>query len=213
MSSFPWYVARSAGLVSWGLLALSVLWGLALSTRALGRRPRAPWLLDLHRFLGGLAVIFVGVHLVGLVFDSWVEIGLRQMLVPFTSSWNPLAVSWGVVALYLLAAIELTSLLRSRIPKRWWKGVHMSSYGLYVVGTIHMLTAGTDRHSAALLWTVAGTTAAIVFFTIYRIIGPGKAASVKPSTPVRRAVAGEPELLRPTSDPRATSDPRPRAGV
>ena len=149
MSSFPWYVARSAGLVSWGLLALSVLWGLALSTRALGRRPRAPWLLDLHRFLGGLAVIFVGVHLVGLVFDSWVEIGLRQMLVPFTSSWNPLAVSWGVVGLYLLAAVELTSLLRSRIPKRWWKGVHMSSYGLYVVATIHMLTAGTDRHSAA----------------------------------------------------------------
>jgi predicted ferric reductase len=207
MSSFPWYVARSAGLVSWGLLALSVLWGLALSTRALGRRPRANWLLDLHRFLGGLAVIFVGVHLVGLVFDSWVEIGLRQMLVPFTSDWNPLAVSWGVVGLYLLAAVELTSLLRSRIPKRWWKGVHMSSYGLYVVATIHMLTAGTDRHSPALLWTVAGTTAAVVFFTVYRIIGPGKAASVKPATPVRRPVAGEPEVLRPLHDP------RPRAGV
>jgi hypothetical protein len=70
-----------------------------------------------------------------------------------------------------------------------------------------MLTAGTDRHSALLLWTVAGTTAAIVFFTVYRIVGPGKAASVKPSTPVRRSVAGEPEVLRPAGDP------RPRAGV
>src|SRR5512139_1055207 len=125
MSSIPWYVARSAGIVSWGLLALSVIWGLALSTRALGRRPRANWLLDLHRFLGGLAVIFVGVHLVGLAFDSWVDIGLRQMLVPFTSSWNPLAVSLGVVALYLLVAIELTSLVRNRIPKRFWKGIHL----------------------------------------------------------------------------------------
>ena len=97
MSSLPWYVARSAGIVSWGLLALSVIWGLALSTRALGKRPRANWLLDLHRFLGGLAVIFVGVHLVGLAFDHWVDIGLRQMLVPFTSSWNPAAVSLSLI--------------------------------------------------------------------------------------------------------------------
>jgi predicted ferric reductase len=195
MSSFPWYVARSAGLVSWGLLALSVLWGLALSTRALGRRPKANWLLDLHRFLGGLAVVFVGIHLVGLLFDSWVEIGLRQILVPFTSSWHPLAVAWGVVGLYLLAAVEVTSLLRSRIPKRWWKGVHMSSYGLYAVATIHMLTAGTDRHSHLLLWTVAATTAAIVFFTVYRIVGPGKAASVGAATPTRRPVAGPPQVV------------------
>ena len=32
---FPWYVARSAGLVAWALLAASVLWGLALSTKIL----------------------------------------------------------------------------------------------------------------------------------------------------------------------------------
>lgn len=177
MSSLPWYVARSAGIVSWALLALSVIWGLALSTRALGRRPRANWLLDLHRFLGGLAVIFVAVHLVGLAFDSWVDIGLRQMLVPFTSDWNPIAVSWGVAALYLLLAIELTSLVRNRIPKRFWKGIHLTSYALYVIATVHMFTAGTDRGSQYLLWAAAGATAIIVFFTAYRIVGPGRSAS------------------------------------
>jgi DMSO/TMAO reductase YedYZ heme-binding membrane subunit len=183
MSSLPWYVARSAGIVSWGLLALSVIWGLALSTRALGRRPRANWLLDLHRFLGGLAVIFVGVHLVGLLFDSWVDIGLRQMLVPFTSSWNPLAVSFGVVALYLLFAIELTSLVRNRIPKRFWKGIHLTSYGLYVVATVHMFTAGSDAGSQYLQWAAVVATAVIVFFTAYRVMGPDKAGSVQSGGP------------------------------
>ncbi|MSW45983.1 MAG: ferredoxin-NADPH reductase, partial [Actinobacteria bacterium] len=48
-----WYVSRSAGIVGWALCAASVLWGMALSTRALGRKPSAPWLLDLHRFIGG----------------------------------------------------------------------------------------------------------------------------------------------------------------
>jgi len=192
MSSLPWYVARSAGIVSWGLLALSVIWGLALSTRALGKRPRANWLLDLHRFLGGLAVIFVGVHLVGLAFDHWVDIGLRQMLVPFTSSWNPLAVSWGVVGLYLLLAIELTSLVRKRIPKRFWKGVHLTSYGLYVVATVHMFTAGTDAGSQYLQWAAVGATAVIVFFTAFRVMGPDKvesAAGGQPSNADRLAAA------------------------
>ena len=207
MTSLWWYIARSSGLVAWALLALSVLWGLALSTRALGKRPKANWLLDLHRFMGGLAVVFVAVHLVGLALDPWVQIGVTQMLVPFSSNWNPLAVAWGVVGLYLLVAVELTSLLRKHMPKQWWKGIHMSSYGLYVVATIHLLTAGTDRHSALLLWSVAGATAAIVFFTVYRIIGPGKAASVKPGTPARRPIAGEPEVLP------LPNRPRPRAGV
>ena len=197
MTSLWWYIARSSGIVAWALLALSVLWGLALSTRALGRRPKANWLLDLHRFLGGLAVAFVAVHLVGLALDPWIEIGISQMLVPFSSSWNPLAVAWGVVALYLLAAVEITSLLRKHMPKRWWKGIHLSSYGLYAVATIHLLTAGTDRHSPILLWAVAGSTAAIVFFTAYRIFGPGKAASVKGGRPARRPVAGPPEVVRP----------------
>lgn len=207
MSSLWWYIARSSGIVAWGLSALSVLWGLALSTRALGKRPKANWLLDLHRFLGGLAVVFVAVHLAGLALDPWVEIGVTQILVPFSSNWNPLAVAWGVVALYLLLAVELTSLMRKHMPKRWWKGIHMSSYGLYVVATIHLLTAGTDRHSAALLWSVAGASAAIVFFTVYRILGPGKAASVRPATPVRRPGVGQPEVLRPISSR------RPGAGV
>ena len=48
-----WYVSRASGVVAWLLAAMAVLWGLALSTRALGAKPRAPWLLDLHRFIGG----------------------------------------------------------------------------------------------------------------------------------------------------------------
>ena len=36
-----WYVARSGGIVAWALLAASVLWGLALSTKVLARQAEA----------------------------------------------------------------------------------------------------------------------------------------------------------------------------
>ena len=57
-SQITWYAARASGIVAWALAAASVVWGLALSTRALGRTPRPAWLFDLHRFLGGIALAF-----------------------------------------------------------------------------------------------------------------------------------------------------------
>jgi len=114
-SELLWYLARAGGIVAWALLASSVIVGLALSTRVLGKRVRANWLADLHRYLGGLGLVFTGVHLAGLVLDSYFVFGPLELLVPFTSSYRPAAVAVGVVSLYLLAAVQLTSLLRARL--------------------------------------------------------------------------------------------------
>src|SRR6476661_5115875 len=143
-SQLWWYVARSSGLVAWGLLSLSVVWGLLLSTKLLGRRPGNAWLLAVHRGLGGLAVIFTGLHLTGIVADTYVHFGLASILVPFASQWKPLPVAWGVVGLYLLAAVEITSLLRPHLPRRFWRRIHQASFALFLTATVHGFTAGTD---------------------------------------------------------------------
>jgi predicted ferric reductase len=177
--TFPWYVARAAGLVSWALLAAATLWGLALSTRALGDRPRANWLLDLHRWLGGTALAFTGVHVVALLADQYVHFGLVEILVPFTSSWHPVAVAWGVVAFYLLLAVELTSLARHRLSKRAWRRVHTASFALFVVATIHGLTAGTDTRSVAarmLALAVATVFGGLVAIRLVDLLRPPVAA-------------------------------------
>lgn len=70
--------------------------------------------------------------------------GLVDLLVPLASSWKPVPVALGVVGLYLLVAIEVTSLLQRHLSRAAWRRVHLSSYGLFVVATLHALTAGTD---------------------------------------------------------------------
>lgn len=160
-----WYAARAAGLVAWALLTASVAWGLALSTRALGRRPRPAWLLDLHRALGGLAVIFTAVHVVAIMLDSYVHFGLSEVLVPFASSWHPVAVAWGIAAFYLLAAVELTSLARRHLPKRVWRRVHDASFPLFVFATVHGLSAGTDTKTG-LAAMVTGAALVPVFVLV-----------------------------------------------
>jgi predicted ferric reductase len=161
MSQIPWYVARSSGIVAWALIVATIVWGMLLATKVLGRRPTPAWLLSLHRYLGALTVAFVGVHVLGVLLDTYTNFGIVNVLVPFTGSWHPAAVAWGIVGMYLLAAIEITSLLRHRLSKRAWHSVHLLSYFLFATTTVHMLTAGTDvkaliaSSAAALLGTAA----------------------------------------------------------
>jgi methionine sulfoxide reductase heme-binding subunit len=164
-----WYIARSGGIVAWALLAASVLWGLALSTKVLRGKPRPNWILDLHRFLGGLALIFTGIHVTALVLDSYVHFGLAELLVPFASAWHPVAVAWGVIGLYLLIAVELTSLARKRISKRTWRLTHYLSFPLFLLTTVHALSAGTDRSTLLLQWSVIAVSAAITGLTFVRL--------------------------------------------
>lgn len=164
-----WYVARSSGIVAWALLAASMLWGLALSTKFLGPRPRANWLLDLHRFLGGLAVVFTGVHVGALLLDDYTDFGPTDVLVPFTSSYRPGAVAWGVAALYLLAAVEITSLLRTRIPRRMWRKVHVLSFPLFAASTAHGLLAGTDSTGSFMFGAMALVTVVVGALTLARV--------------------------------------------
>jgi DMSO/TMAO reductase YedYZ heme-binding membrane subunit len=166
-------------------MAASVIWGLALSTKVTNGRPRPNWLLDLHRFLGAAALVFTGIHVGSIMLDSYVHFGPTEVLVPLTGNWHPLAVGWGIVSTYLLAAVELTSLLRRRISKRLWRSVHFASFAVFVLSTVHLLTAGTDRSEPALRVGVYVTVATVVALTALRVHqathpGPGRASTLKP---------------------------------
>jgi len=163
-----WYTARATGIVAWVMLTAGVLWGLALSTRAFGSRPRPSWLLDLHRFLAGAAVVFTATHLLSLVLDTYVTFGLAELFVPFASSYRPSAVAWGIVALYLLLAIEITSLLRARLSPRLWRATHFLSFPLFVVASAHAISAGTDSDATAFRALAIGSAAAVALLTAVR---------------------------------------------
>jgi hypothetical protein len=165
-----WYVARASGLTAYALATSSVLLGLAFSARAVRRRGAPAWMNDLHRFLGFLTVVFTAVHLLGLWADSYVHFGPSELFVPMASTWNPGAVAWGVVAAYLLVAIELTSWARRWLSRRLWHTVHLSSIGLFALATVHAVQAGTDTGTVALAWTFVGSVLLVGFLVMYRVL-------------------------------------------
>ena len=163
-----WYLARSSGLVAWGLAGIAILLGLLLSGR-LRRVPTPAWQQDLHRYVGGLSALFLALHLTGLALDPTVAFGPAALAVPMAAGWRPGAVAWGIGAAYALLAVELSSLVMRRLPRKLWRGIHFASYGVWIGGTVHALQAGTDQR-ATLFIAIIGS--ALIFnLTALRIVG------------------------------------------
>jgi predicted ferric reductase len=169
------------------------LWGLVLSTRVTQGTPPPAWLLSVHRRLGGLALSFTGIHIGALMLDDYVDFGLTDVLVPLASEWRPGPVAWGVVATYLLIAVEVSSLLMKRIPRRWWKAIHASSWLLLWTGLVHGATAGTDAGHPAYVGAMSTLAMLVVFLTCYRIIAGrgGRRAAAADRQPAAPVLAGQ----------------------
>lgn len=200
-----WYLARAGGLVAWALLSSTVVWGLLLRSGLLGRWVPWEWTATVHRFLGMLSVLFVGLHLTGLLLDTTVHFGLGDLLVPLASDWRPVPVALGVTAGYLLLAVVGTSVLTPWLPRRWWKRVHLTSYLLFWSATVHLLTAGTDAAGRGVRTAVAGVVLAVLGLTAARIV-PAFRAGRPPAAAGPRAPASVFHRLRVAEVLRETPD-------
>ena len=165
-----WYIARSGGIVALILSAASVLWGLLLSSKYLHGGPKPAWLLNTHKFLGGLTVGFTVIHVAALYLDSFVEFGIDELLIPFRSAWKPLEVAYGVISFWILLAVQASSMMMKRIPRRWWKLIHLGSYVMLPIGVLHGITAGTDAGSRWYPLDRAGIIGLLAYLTAWRAL-------------------------------------------
>lgn len=172
VSHLSWYIARSGGMIAWVLCTCSILWGLTLSTRLIKRRGAPAWILDMHRFLGTLSIIFTIVHLFGLFIDTFAPFTLTDMLIPMHSTWRPGAVAWGITGFYLLVAIQVSSWLMRRLSRKLWHTIHMGSFGLFVFATVHAYLAGHDKGNVFVQWLALTGVTIVLFLSIFRLLSP-----------------------------------------
>jgi sulfoxide reductase heme-binding subunit YedZ len=199
-STALWYASRATGVVCLLLFTLVVLLGILVNRQ--GRLPGLPRfaVTGLHRSLALLAVVFLVIHVLTAVADSYVTIQLAAAIIPFTSSYEPLQIGLGAVALDLIAALVVTSLLRARINRRLWRAVHWLAYAAYPITIVHSVTSSADLRSGGLLWLTAGCVLSVAAAVAWR------AAAARRVAPP----AGAPSLA---SGPVASSSTGPAAGI
>lgn len=139
-----WFATRGSGAVSLVLLTLSVALGIVNVQR--WKSPRWPRFVTdaLHRNISLLVLVFVAVHVVSAIADSFAPVSLLDTVVPFGGTYRPLWLGLGAIAFDLLLALTVTSLLRRHIGQRAWRTVHWFAYACWPVALAHGLGTGSD---------------------------------------------------------------------
>jgi len=165
-----WYASRSTGVVSLVLFSVVAILGILINRQ--GRLPGLPRfaVTGLHRSLSLLTVAFLGMHIVTAIADGYAKIPWLSMVVPFTSGYERFWIGLGTVAIDLMAAVIVTSLLRDRLMPSVWRAVHWLVYACYPVIVVHSLGASKDLRSGWLLALTVATVFVVVTAIGYRIL-------------------------------------------
>ena len=166
--SILWYATRGAGIVS--LILLTAVMCLGILTTVRWQRPGWPRFLsaELHSNVALLSIAFLVIHIVIAVVDPFTALGWASAFVPFSSDYRTLWLGLGSVAMYLFAALIVTSLLRNRIGLGAWRLVHWIAYLCWPIALLHGIGTGSDT-GAPWLWLVdAACIAAVLGATAWR---------------------------------------------
>ena len=174
-----WYVTRAAGLTSYFLLWLSMVWGMGVSTKIFQPAVDGIYSYDFHEFLSLLGLGFVVLHVVVLMLDKYLPFSLLQVLIPFTDTYRPLWTGLGIIGFYIFLLVTVTFYLRSRIGTQAFRSIHVLSLAGYLGVTLHGLFAGTDSALPVTRLLYIGTALVVIFLTVYWLVMSGLAKQEK----------------------------------
>ncbi|MDX3838528.1 ferric reductase-like transmembrane domain-containing protein [Streptomyces europaeiscabiei] len=187
-----WYANRATGAVCLVLFTVVVLLGIAVRLRA--RVPGLPRFgtVSLHRALSLCATAFLVLHIAAAVIDDYVDITVVDPFIPFVSAYQPLWLGLGAVALDLMLAVLLTSLLRARVGHRTWRAVHWLAYASWPFALVHGIGIGTDNGTAWMLWLTAACVTAVLAALGLRTAHAVRSSRRTPATLLRTAEGARP---------------------
>jgi sulfoxide reductase heme-binding subunit YedZ len=164
-----WYATRATGLVTLLLLTASMLLGISTAGRFASENWPRFLTVGLHRNITLLVLVFLALHIGTTVVDTYTSIPATAAFIPFASSYKAPWLGLGAVAVDLLIAVMVTSLLRGRLGFRVWRGLHWLAYGCWPVALIHGLGTGTDRRTLWVFAAALGCAAAVAVAVTWRI--------------------------------------------
>lgn len=128
------------------LIAAAIIDGLIYSGREGGRRLRPVWWVDLHRGLGGYALIFTVLHLL-TAYGAGLSYRIVDFVVPGVSHQATLAVTLGVLAFYAMVITVFNTWPKRLFRRKIWHAIHLLSLPAAVAVAVHGWQMGTDGRS------------------------------------------------------------------
>ena len=189
-TKFSWYLGRASGIFAFIMLTLVTCFGLLISSRFMTKLFLPATIYETHRFLSFTALLAVIVHATSFLFDDFFRLSLSEALVPFllTRDFQSAlgfdigkTVALGIIGLYFMMLLILTSQFRSKMSPKLWRTTHYTSFVAYLLFIGHGVMSGSDSRE----WWMQGIYIAsgvsvfglILFRIVFRNIVPKWRAS------------------------------------
>jgi methionine sulfoxide reductase heme-binding subunit len=166
-----WYLTRSTGAVALILLTLAIALGVADVRR--WSSPSWPrFVVDaVHRNVSLLAMVFLLLHILTSLLDSFAPISLGDAIFPFGGSYRPFWLGLGAISFDLLVAVTLTSMLRQHVGYATWRTVHWLTYASWPIALLHGFGTGSDVKDTWLLAISIGCLLVVLAAVLARVLG------------------------------------------
>ena len=197
-STTLWYATRASGIVALGLLTATMVLGLLTAGRARARDWPGFAQQEIHRRISIMAVVFVAIHVLSSVLDTYVHVGWWAIAVPFTSPYSRFWVGIGTISFDLMVAVLVSSLLRSRIKPGTWRAIHWLAYVSWPVALAHTFGMGTDSREEWVIALGALCVVAVGLALLWRLRAIAKRRSPRAAVVLSGASAHPGSTARPS---------------
>lgn len=163
-------VSRASGIAAYGLLWLSMVFGVLISGRISRVWPGGPEAFELHRYSSLLALGFSFFHAAVLVGDPRLG-GNPVPLFAFGALSAKAPWAWlGQFAIYALAIVVGSFFVRRWIGRKTWRLIHVLTLVLYLAALIHSVGATADSSFPLLAVFYLVTTSGLAVLALFRLV-------------------------------------------
>ncbi|MFM7487742.1 MAG: ferric reductase-like transmembrane domain-containing protein [Cytophagales bacterium] len=164
------------GMIALAALATNFIVGIFIWSNRAFPLPYGVSFLQLHKFTGYSAAIGILLHVVLIPLDPKSGFTWSDLLLPAWTQHQPLANTFGSVALYLIGVVIISSYYKGKIESKTWRTLHFLSYFAAVPLILHSIITDPKLEGRPIDWFDAEKLfvvgCCIVIFTVstYRFL-------------------------------------------
>lgn len=164
------------GMIALAALALNFFVGICIWSKVTYALPYNLTFLQLHKFTGYTAAISILLHIVLLPLDPVSKFTWTDLLLPAWTEHQPLANTFGSVALYLIGVVVVSSYYKEQMKLPVWRTLHFLSYFAAVPLILHSIITDPKLQDRPIDWFdaeklfVIACCLAIVGLAVYRFL-------------------------------------------
>jgi cytochrome b561 len=163
-----WVLLRAAGIGAYVALFLSVVWGLVSTTGVITKRVTRPAGNHFHAVVAATGLVLLTLHMVLLVMHDYFPFGVLDVLVPLRGPYRVVATGLGIVAMYAMIVVTVSSWVRKFLPTRLWRDIHLLAIPAFILALLHGVFSGTDTDRPAMVALYVGSGLLVLFLVLVR---------------------------------------------